>query len=292
MMTDIVSLKHRWSRRFGKVFDEDRREIKLIQSPDGRGFFRVMYSQKLEEWYLSPKGKARYDKPNCFFCDEFDEYHREEDVKIIKHLKVFFNLKFVMRNHWLIAPIKHRAKPTALDVAVLQKMAAMSGLSIFGNFRDSGASYPKHVHYQTLETEFPVASRPGRLIYDDKGVKVETLSYPVLVFRFSPQKDWTRAAINRVGVITTSQPGTCNLMFYGRDIYLIPRTKSVPANTDGFKFAAAEACGSIFTRGRRLFDVMDGEVILAALWDVCLPLDSVEAKHYEESLTAKMKEVK
>lgn len=292
MIKGIVFLKHEWNRRFGKVFDEDWRKTKVIPSPDGRGFFRVVYSQKLEEWYLSPKGKARYDKPDCFFCEKADEYHQIDCMATFEHLEVFFNIKFVMRNHLLIAPIEHREQPTVADVVVLSQLAQNSGLSVFGNFQNSGASYPKHVHYQSLETEFPIVSRPGRSVYADQEFQVETLDYPVLAFRFLPQKDWTLDLLKHAGRIMVSQAGTFNLIFYGQDIYLVPRVGSVPANMGSFKFAAAEVCGSIFVRERNLYDVLDGEMILVALKDVCLPTGGLEAQHYEARLVAKLKEEK
>jgi ATP adenylyltransferase/5',5'''-P-1,P-4-tetraphosphate phosphorylase II len=291
MVKKIIFLKHEWNKLFGQAFDEDRRETKVIPSPDGQGFFRVIYSQKLEGWYQSPRGQARYSKPACFFCEKFDEYHQVDCVRIIDHLEIFFNLKFVMRNHLLIAPTEHRSQPTVTDVATLQKIAAVSGLSIFGNFKNAGASYPRHVHYQTLETEFPVVSRPGKPVYDDHGIRLEILSYPVLAFKLSPLREWAPVSINHAGTVITSHTGTFNLVFYGKDIYLIPRSKSVPANTDGFKFAAAEVCGSIFVRERQLFDVIDGETILWALRDVCLPSNTPEAQHFEDELIKRIKEI-
>jgi ATP adenylyltransferase/5',5'''-P-1,P-4-tetraphosphate phosphorylase II len=285
MINDITFLKHEWNRRFGEVFDEDQRETKIVLSPDGRGFFRVMYSRKLEEWYSSSRGQARYKKPKCFFCDKFDEYHEVGCIKVIGHLEVFFNIKFVMRNHLLIAPIEHREQLIMADVLTLQQLAMLSGLSIFGNLRNSGASYPEHIHYQTLETEFPIVSRPGNLVYEDGEVKLEVLDYPILVFRFS-------SSVNRASAAITLRSGTFNIMLYGKDIYLIPRTKSIPANTNGFKFAAPEVCGSIFVRERQLFDTIDGEMVLAALRDVCLPFDGIEAKSYKHKLVSDMKGVK
>lgn len=290
MLHTIVSLKQAWSQKLSEEFDKDQRETKIVQSPDGRGFFRVVYSKKLEEWYLSPEGKARYDKPFCFFCEEHDEYHKRNETKIIEHLKIFFNRKFVMRNHWLVSPIEHRSEPKISDFAVLQRIAEISGLIIFGNLRDSGASYPIHVHYQTLETEFPAISLPGELIYENKYLGLEKLRYPELVFRFSCEQNRTKTTIDHIGLAAISQPGSFNPIFYGKDIYLVPRTKSVPTNTGGFKFAAAEACGSFFVRTKKLFDIMDGKFILSALDDVCLPVDGIAAKLYEDRLITKIKE--
>lgn len=294
MRQDIVSIKHAWNRKFGRAFDEDQRDVRIIPSPGGQGFFRVTYSQKLEGWYHSPRGKARYDKPGCFFCNKHDEYVHVRLIKTIHHLEVFFNLKFVMRNHLLIAPSEHRDDPATADVVTLQQLAMISGLSVFGNFRDSGASYPQHVHYQTLETEFPIVSQPGDILHRNTDMKVETVRYPVLAFRFSPYREieWTPDGVRRAGQIITSQLGTFNLVFYGRDIYLIPRTKSVPCNTNGFKFAAPEVCGSIFIREKRLFDILDGDALVTALQDVCLPLHQPEARQYQDRLLTSLQETK
>jgi hypothetical protein len=148
------------------------------------------------------------------------------------------------------------------------------------------------VHYQTLEIEFPIFSRPGKTIYEDEEVKLERLYHSVLDFRFLPQTSWKRNSLRNVGQTIISQPGSLNPIFHKQAIYIVPRTKSVPRNTDGFKFTAAEVCGSIFAREKKLFDALDGNLILEALKDVCLPADSSAAKKYKDDLVTSIKNLR
>jgi hypothetical protein len=282
-MRDLATeLRTRWNERFLREFEADERQIKVLISPQAEESFRVIHSKKLEQWYFSPEGQKRYNIPKCFFCEEHDEYQVLEAVVQFAHLRVYYNIKFAARCHFLIAPFsEHREYPNQNDVTSLLKLALLSGLSIFGNFRDSGAGYPQHVHYQSLEIVFPIAERAVENIFSTDYIRVARIDYPVAAFRLSSV---TKEGIELIAKAVPVLPHPYNLLFYGENIFLIPRTKSVPFNTGGFKFAAAEVCGVVFTRTREIYNCLDYQMMLTALKDVCIPHGGREAERFEERL--------
>ena len=282
-------LKRKWGKKFGIEFDGDGRETRILPLSDDPshdlGFARVIYSEKLEKWYESPECEKRYEKPACFFCDEHDEYHRITRAKKLGHMNIFPNLKFAMRNHYLIAPNEHRDVPSFSDIVLLERLAEISGLTIFGNLsKESGASFPIHVHYQTLETEFPIISRPFMAFERGDGFVVDKIiGYPALIFRFSPigrkGRSWAKSPIQAAVV--------------GKDIYFIPRTKAIPALANGFKFAAAEVCGEIHARNRENFANMgSGSLIATCIRDVSYGHEGPESERLQEELFQKIKETR
>lgn len=285
-----AQLLHAWNARFLRDFQADERLTKTLVSPQGKELCRVMHSRKLEEWYNSPQGKARYRKPKCFFCERHDEYWCLDTVLRLGHLGVYFNIKFVAPCHYLISPLsEHRELMDERDVAMLQDLAIRSGLSIFGNFRDSGASYPEHVHYQSLDLMFPLTSTWGEEILSNGTLRLARMDYPVAAFRISPVGEDSEGTL--VGRILTRLPRPYNPLFYSRNTFVIPRVKSVPANTNGFKFASAEVYGCVFTRSRETYDSFSYESMLAALEEVCLPAGSARALEFEQALLKAAEEV-
>jgi hypothetical protein len=168
------------------------------------------------------------------------------------------------------------------DARVLERLSATAQLSVFGNFRGSGASYPSHLHFQCLDVEFPVAGRsPSHVLYAQDGVQVAVLKYPVLLLRFAADSEHGQQLVARlIGRI----PGAFNPLWSCGSIYIIPRTKSVPFNTTSNKFAAAEVFGRIYCRNRRFFDALDFETVLDALLDVCIPTGGSPARRFIEGL--------
>lgn len=255
-----------WDERFGLEYRSDVRTKKVIRTPDGTILCEIIHSQKLEDWYKSPEGIARYNKPSCFFCERHDQFNRIDVIETFGHLDIFFNLKFVAPCHFLITSGEHRENVSFEDMLALQGFADATGLSVFGNFRDSGASYPAHVHYQSLDVEFPLVHLPLMRETFYRDIKVARLHYPVAAFAFTPIRAGGDITIAK---LVSLLPLPFNSLFWRREVFVVPRIKSVPSNTRGFKFAAAEVMGTIFCRTRELFDFFDYDNVMTALCDVC-----------------------
>jgi len=282
-------LDQAWEKRFGRDFRADVRATKTLFSPDGRKLCEVVHSRRLEEWYKSPQGKARYDKPKCFFCEKHDEFLLLETVMRLSHLGIYFNKKFVAPCHFLISPYaEHREAPNEDDIAVLQMLAAKTRLSIFGNMRDSGASYPEHVHYQSLDVAFPIAARPEEEVLFEAPFRLSRLDYAVAAYRLSPV---LRCFSGFVAKVLARLQRPYNPLFFGGDAFVVPRVKSVPFNTGGVKFASAEVFGIVFARSRDFYDSLTCDLMLAAMQDVCLPAGSREAGEFEQRLVQAAREV-
>jgi hypothetical protein len=279
-------LRNAWDERFGKDFKNDKRESKFLPFLTGDKSFSIFYSKKLEEWYLSEKGKKRYEQPGCFFCggDELEVVLELE----FNHLKFCYNPKFADKYHFIIFPQEHREFPNEKDIITLQEAALLTGLSIFGNLRNSGASYPQHIHYQSLDVIFPISNVTAEDIFCNDTVKVFRLNYPVAAFKLCTSGKKGLALIAHT-VASISSP--YNLLFYQNDLFIIPRTKSIPLNTGGFKFAAAEVCGCVFTRTKKMYESLNYSKIQAALRDVCFHYRSSEAKQFEGRLIKSLKKV-
>lgn len=282
-MSDLATeLRAKWSERFGTEFGTDDRAIKDLRSPQEERLFQVLYSNNLEQWYRCPKGKKRYNAPRCFFCEEHDEYELLETLVQIDHLRVYYKLNFAARFHFLIVPFsEHRDYPSTDDITVLRKLALASGLSILCNFKESGASYPQHVHYQSLEMEFPIVQRPVETVFSTDVLDMARVDYPIAAFRLSTA---SRDGVEIIAKALPLLPLQYNLLFYQEDIFLIPRTRSVPFNTGGFKFATAEVCGVVFTRTKEMYESFDYEMMMAALADVCLARRGPDIEGFEERL--------
>lgn len=294
MQTIREVLQKRWDEEFGKEYEQNVQEQKILLMPDGEVLCEVIFSKKLEEWYESDKGKARYSKPECFFCELHDEYHELREVAQWKHFKIYFNLKFVAPCHFLIAPNEHREYPSFEDIIALQGLARESGLVIIGNFRDSGASFPQHVHYQSLLTDFCVTKKKKIGLGKVNDICIERLNYPTAIYRLSPRLDRKEAPGFRISqdrediariICRAKKP--YNLLFDSQNTFVTPRKKSVPYNTNGFKFATAEVFGKVYCRSRSFYDSLDTTLMLDALKDVCTETQSVESEPFdpfEESL--------
>jgi len=279
-MNDIKTRLHQaWKRKFARLFEADERETKTLSSPQGQALCQVTYSKRLEQWYRSSVRKARYEKPECFFCEKHDEYALLETVTQFHHLGIYFNAKYVAPCHFLISPgSEHREYPNERDVVALSELAGCTGLSILGNFRDSGASYPRHVHYQSLGLEFPMAGTPEEEIFVSDSIRLARMDYPVVALCVCPRGT---KGLKLAGVVVPKVPHPHNLLFYGDNIFIIPRAKSIPFNTKGFKFGAAEVCGHVFARTREMYEMMDYDLTLAALQDVCVPGRDKKAQECE-----------
>jgi len=282
-MKSIVDvLKNGWNERHKKDFYEDSRKSKILFSPSGQKLFEVEYSSKLEKFYFNKFGKERYNKPVCFFCDKNDEYHYLEQVARFKHLGIFFNIKSVGVFHFLISPWEHRELPTQDDIAALRQLSStFSGLSILGNLKDSGAGYPIHIHYQTLFLKFLSVDFPCASFFSNEFLQVEIVEYPELIFKFSAARNNCDNVMNKV---ISRFPPPYNPLFYNGNIFILPRTKSVPCNTDGAKFAAAEVYGHVIARNLKMYNDMNYLKMLSALDDVCLPKLGEKAKKYKEAV--------
>ncbi|MFZ2970705.1 MAG: hypothetical protein WA063_06150 [Minisyncoccia bacterium] len=284
-LSDI--LRGKWNERFGLSFANDYREEKKITFSGNENVFRVIYSEHLEEYQRHPTRK-QYELPDCFMCEGHDENYVFEEVAKIDHLRIWFSIKYATPCHYLIYdPEDHREKITEKDIVVLNELAKETGLSIFGNLRDSGASFPRHIHFQSLEVVFPLAGSPVKDSLKMNGIEIAKLDYPVSAFRLSSIEDSGIKVIARA-ISKLTMP--YNPLFYGRDIFLVPRTRSVPSNANGFKFAAAEVAGIIFARSRKIYDLFDQKIMTDALNEVCLPQEKKNAKKFENRLIESISE--
>lgn len=275
-------LRNHWLRLYGELWRGDERQVKTLTVPAVDALFHVVHSVQLQSWYDSPAGKQRYSAPKCFFCDKHDEYNQLITVCSFGHLVVYQCVKFCEPAHYLIAPEEHREQIAIPDVRLLEKLSATAQLSVFANLRGSGASYPAHLHFQSLDVEFPATrSERSRVVYAHNGVKLEILDYPVLLLRFAADSDngWELAAKLMCRIASPFNP-----LWWRGSIYIIPRTKSVPFNTAGNKFAAAEVFGRIYCRNRHFYDALDSETVLGALLDVCIPTGSPLARRFMQEL--------
>jgi hypothetical protein len=289
-MTDLdVWLSNSWRQRFGHKYTNSRRDGKILQDPSSGLYFEAEYLESLAEWYESPAGKKRYSDPECFFCNEHDAYRKLETVWQSGHLRVYQNAKFCRENHFLIAPYdEHREQATIADIEVLYNLAQASGLSIFGNFRDAGASYPDHVHFQSLRIEFPLVHRSYTVIGRNEHATMSLIDYPVLAVSLEPN--------DQLGVKTAAQifcglAIAANIVLDQKRVIILPRQKSVPSNTNGFKFAAAEMAGTIFCRQRDFFDRLDFNLTLVAIKEVGYASGSQAAKQLQQQMLKHYQEI-
>jgi len=198
-----------------------------------------------------------------------------------EHIGVFYNLKSVARYHFLMAPNEHREDPAPEDITTLQRLAQLSGWSIIGNLNNSGASYPSHVHYQSLDLKFPIVRFSKQVIVNTHSVTISKIDYLVAAYCFTAND---KQGLYNIARIIPQLPQPFNLMFWDNHIYLIPRTKSVPSNTNGFKFATAEVCGTIFVRSEEQFEMFDLVTTIDALKNVGLDFHGQPAKDFEQQI--------
>lgn len=277
-----------WNRKFGQDYRKDKRKIKNFYSSNSNLLFQVIYSLALENWYKSPAGQKRYDKPKCFFCDRHDEFNLVRVLVKFKHLHFVFNLKFVDKHHFLIFPRRHDEFPSKKDIEILWHIAKKTGLSIMGNFRDSGAGYPSHVHYQSLDTDFPITER-RKTAFLKKGIlEISLVDYPVFEFFL---KINSKKEAKVVSELVSKLPCPYNPLICSDGIYICPRTRSVPSNIGGFKFAASEVFGKVYCRSMKLFNLLSRKNMEGALLSVCIPKESKEAESYKRNIENLIKEV-
>lgn len=278
-----------WRAEFGEAYDNDVRERKDILLPSGMKFFEVIKSSSLGGYYSSDRGRNRYSKNTCYFCNRRDSMGADEIIAPYYHLRLALNVKFADVDHFLVFPLRHSEDPTEQDIRRLSQLSIKTGLSIIGNFRDSGASYPAHVHFQTLNTIFPVENMPGLKTWQTSGVRYHEYFFPVWQFYLSY---YNKRSLDIVSRTITRLPKPFNLLFSGHNIYVCPRKKSIPFNTNGAKFASAEVFGRAYSRSQEFFDLMDYETVMSALCDVCLLPQCNEAKEYGELVKKIIKEVR
>lgn len=287
-MTELGhSLRCLWQQEFGQAYQDDPREEKVLTSPRGEELFTIVYSPFLEKWYQSDQGRARYQKPTCFFCDRHDEYNQLNKIATFEHLDICPNIKFVAPCHLLIFPFEHRSYPTSQDVISIHQLAKDTGLTILANFQGSGASYVEHVHFQAFDRKLPITKRPFHRIWGDHHLTIEQATYPIGAYRLMPT---TQNGVVKIAHALTPASTNYNPLFVGNKIFIIPRTRSVPLNTQGNKFAAAEVFGTCFTRSRSCYDLYDYDLVVAALISVGLPSRSPRCHEFEAKLIRSLKE--
>lgn len=307
-------LRREWQARFGLAWKNDRREIRLEGAKDKRWFFRVSHSTAFEQWNNNPLRKS-YEAPGCFFCALHDEYHALEMVDRFGSLGIFYNVKFVAPCHYLMFPSQHREDPSAEDIISLSSFSQKAVLAVFGNLKDAGASYPRHVHYQPISEEplsddkvvfsplivpaeikkilvepsiLPIKAMADTEIFSAGNLSLRRVDWPIAAYFFEYGGEKARC-LAAAAIIRAAKP--FNLMFSGQRIYLIPRTKSFSELAAGFKIATAEVCGCFFTRKREHFEKIDGSLAVMALQETAVPSFSQDAADYEKKLIQKTKEV-
>lgn len=281
-MTEIKDLLERkWKKRFGSEFRTLETKKKKIAFPESGVDFSVVYLEHLEKYKKYPT-ENRSGEPECFMCKNEDEYNRSEGTAKFGHLNIWLSLKFAAPCHYLIFdPSDHREEPNEKDIIALHELAKATGLSIFGNYRSSGAGFPQHAHYQSLEIVFPIARSKEIYAFTESGIKAEKLRYPITAFRLT----WEKASsIGSIAKIIPELPKPYNLMFFGDEIYLVPRIKSTPSNAKSFKFGAAEVLGHVFSRSEEIYDFFDRPTLKTSLENVCLKTGSWIARLFEEKL--------
>lgn len=307
-------LRQEWYKKFGSAWSNDRREIRLEWLEGERWFFRVSHSSAFEQWNSNPLRKS-YEAPGCFFCARHDEYHVLEKVVYFGGLNVFYNAKFVAPCHYLMFPDEHRQDPSAQDVISLSGFSQEAVLAVFGNLKDAGASYARHVHYQPIDDQplpgeefkisppasrdkaeeflaaksiLPIKAMSDVEIFSANDISLRRVDWPIAAyfFEYGGERGCCLAA---AAVIRAGKP--FNLMFSGQRVYLIPRVKSFSELADGFKIATAEVCGCFFTRKREHFGMIDGQLAVRALHETGLPSSSRLAAEYEKRLIEITKEV-
>ena len=276
-----VSLWKKWNDKYGAEFFSDFRREKKIKFPGFEVAFSIIYSKHIESWQKHP-ARTNYSSDKCFFCEGRDESHNLEEVLRVSHLRAWQSLKYAEPCHFLISdPTSHRENITTDDVIILHKLAKESGLSIFGNFRGSGASFPWHFHYQSLGTIFPIAMAGFENSQVINRVDVAKLRYPVAAYRFYPIGEEGRRTVAEV---ISNLPGAYNPLFFGAEIFIVPRIKSVPSNTNGFKFAASEIFGRIYARSKKAYMDFNRKIVNSALNEVCIEVEGLQTKIFERKL--------
>src|ERR1017187_7933852 len=258
----------------------------MLCSPAGDPLAMAIYSAELRNWYDSAARRKYYSEPRCFFCDRHDEYCQLHEVCRAGHLAIYDNRKFCEPAHYLIAPLEHREQLTALDIVTLYEFSQATGLTIFANLRDAGASYPQHLHFQSLDVEFASIPRGTvRRLESPQPWRVAVLDYPCLLLQFEAEsaREWPALA-----ALVAELPSAVNALWSGPVLSVIPRTKQVPGNTGGNKFAAAEVFGRIYCRDRELFERLDVDTALEALRDVALPAGSEAAGRFLANLQCRL----
>ncbi len=274
-------LDEKWEKRFGEEFRNLETQNKKIVFPESRAAFNVVYLQHLEGYKKYPV-EDQYGKERCFMCENSDENNLSEGTAKFKHLNIWMSLKFAAPSHYLIFdPHGHRENMTENDILALHQFVKETGFSTFGNFRNSGATIPKHIHYQSLKIIFPITQSKPEYVYSASGIKVEKLKYPIAAFRLISD---STEGIRTIAQAIPYLPKPYNVLFYGDEIYITIRTKSMPSNTNGFKFGGAEIFGHIFARSKEMYDFFNHQTLSAALEDVCLKPGSWRARSFEEKL--------
>jgi hypothetical protein len=308
-MRDISDfLREEWNKRHGEEWNNDERLVRVERVPGRKYFFRVTHSSSLEAWTNNPTRK-RYQGAGCFFCEEHDQYHYLEKVMDYQEICLYHNAKFVAPCHFLACPVEHRQYPTPQDFISLTSLAVDSGLTIFGNLKDSGASYPRHIHYQPISDEvppgdedtkeafkdsvappsvLPIKAMDARRIFHSGGLSLFVVDWPLAVYFWEYEGERAQV-IAAAAASRTPQP--FNPMFAGNRIYVVGRKSSHSPSLDGFKVAAAEAYGCFFCRKRSQWDELSLPAIMKALTETGIMSDSNESSGFEESVVMNTKEV-
>lgn len=308
-----LSLRDVWFKKFGDSWLNDQRLIRLIDVSGKPWFMRLVYSKSFFDWSHN-ESRCVYEEPGCFVCAKHDKYHTLKKIDETGNIEVYYNVKFVAPCHFLACPQEHRDDPTGEDIFNLTVFSERNNLIVFGNLRDSGASYPRHVHYQPLSDEVPdddkvtkefVASNLGNLgsipeptilpvkvmphkeIYKVRDVTLNVVDWPVATYFWEFEGERGRAIASAAASFA---PKPYNLMISGRRIYVFGRKTSRSSSLGNFKVATAEVCGCFFCREKEQYAQFTQEAILAGFADTCL-VSEEERSIFEMNLIKKTKEV-
>ncbi len=306
MKEEQGSLREIWFRKFGQDWLNDFRMTKRVYFLDKPWFMNGIYSKSFHDWSRNNL-RGVYQEPGCFICAEHDEFHVLEKVTDIGNIDVYYNVKFVAPCHFLACPKEHRENPTGEDIINLSCFSEDNDLAVFCNLKDSGASYPRHVHYQPLSDEgeetmnssvlplirspestiLPVKTMPFSKVFSVRDVTLNVVDWPIATYFWEFEGERGRAIAS---VAASLAPKPYNLMISGRRIYVFGRKASRSKSLGDFKVATAEVCGCFFCREREQFNDLTSERILIGFSETCLMTEQ-ERMGFEECLINKTKEV-
>lgn len=267
-----------WNRKYSPKIRLDERETRTVTSLDGKHRFDFVYSRQLGKWYRQNIGKEWDDSDACYFCSI-----EEQDLLVkVRNLWVIQQYKNVERGHFLLVGEEHREFPNWSDLSTLLEISSQGGFSLFGNFRDSGASYPIHAHYQCIFVRLPIVDTEAEEIFEDSNLTFGRLDYFVPAWVYVPKNDIGQEKICRA-VAQIDKP--YNPLAYGRKLYIFLRTQSVPPSLK-FKFGGAEIAGRIYFREKSLFDKLDFDTTAQAIREVCC--GESETKTFERVMLDKL----
>lgn len=244
---------------------------KMVQAKSPKIDKTLLYRRELhfpreDKYFILLYNKAREKYDRSKIQQKSNPFHRgllDADKCITyESLLITHNPYPTLEEQIVLFPFEVRENPTPNDLISAIRFSRETDYNLILNLKFSGASIPKHMHFQGHKTYFPVIDQAkAEFLLEKRGITIQRLSFPSYSVRLEGDETGIADIILEVAQINMPY----NLFINQGNVNFVPRCKEIPSNLGTWQFGATEVSGLFFPRNFEQYRSLSLEELKRAL---------------------------